>query len=215
MRPPSVLSLLLVGLLCACQPVDDLSSVQISATADTESAATAGAVGALPLTLPELWSRGQTLADEWQGQARPVTAEVTLDEQGWADAEVRYLAADADRLLSVAFLDGTIATEQVSLSMFGAEPLTDSGLQQVPDGARDWLEPEDLLTAAQAVLEECGLGGANRVLYTTGAPASWTKQGWASAPRWKAMIIGADGHSAIVDPSTGESSTDDPCPDVS
>lgn len=196
-------------LLAACQPVDDLEGVAdpdggvANGVADRRGAPATG----LPGTVAGLAARGDQEAARWQDGAR--LAEIAIEVDGGQPvlARLTYVAADADRLLTVTVTADGLRAEQPTLGTFELTPITGAGLDAVPalpDGVQ---EPAALVEAAAATFAACDVQGeAEGVLYATGAPLSWhpDEQEWTSDLRWTVTLTTTAGGGAVLDPVTGE-----------
>ena len=157
---------------------------------------------ALPSTLDELLARGRPVAEEWQ--VEPVLSEVEVDldaEDRWLGARLAYLAADADRFLSLVASGTGFSQQRVTLGTLQVQAVTGDGLGEVPRLPERALGPE-ALAAAEAV-GTCGVGRPVTVLYSTGAPYAWDGTAWTEAPRWRATITDETA-GAVLDVTTGE-----------
>ncbi|CAN5480092.1 hypothetical protein BH23ACT7_BH23ACT7_18720 [soil metagenome] len=165
-----------------------------------------------PATLAELSRLGGMTAAEWQEDPRLADAAVELAPDGaWASARLTYLAADADRFLTLRMEPGSTSQQRPTLGGLGLTAVGGEALEAVPPLPDDTLEPADLAAAAAPVLERCGASGAvTTVLYATGAPAIWDGQSWTVDPQWRATVATGSG-GAAVDPRTGAAVLDDPC----
>lgn len=191
-RPGRVLACLAVaGLLAACQPVDHLELEDEEA--EPAPLPGGGASGQLPDTLEGLLDRGQDLAREWQRE--PVLAEVAVTVAGerWRRARLLYLAADADRFLSLRFDREQVSQERVTLETLGLEPVPAGGLAGIPQFPTDALEPAALVEQAQPHVDGCLEGPPTEIIYDTGAPAAWQGSGWSDPPVWSATLWHAGG----------------------
>ena len=157
---------------------------------------------ALPSTLGELLTRGLPVAEEWQVQPVLAEVEVDLDEDNrWLGARLVYLAADADRFLSLVATGGGFSQQRVTLGTLQVQPVTGDGLDEIPELPKAVLAPQTL-AAAEAV-GTCGVGRPVTVLYSTGAPYAWDGTAWTEAPRWRATITDETA-GAVLDVTTGE-----------
>jgi hypothetical protein len=156
----------------------------------------------LPATLEELLARGLPVAEEWQDE--PVLSEVEVDvdaDGSWIGARLVYLAADADRFLSLVATGAGFSQQRTTLSTLQVQPVTADGLAELPRFPKDALEPTALVDTE--VVAECGLVRPVTVLYATGAPVAWDGTAWAQAPSWRATVTD-DTAAAVLDMTTGE-----------
>ncbi|MDP8969162.1 MAG: hypothetical protein M3N52_01360, partial [Actinomycetota bacterium] len=130
---------------------------------------------------------------------------VGLDERmAWTEARLTYLAAEADRFLTVQLRPTGGVQERPTLATLGLKPVSARGLQQLPPMPTNAREPAALARAARSALIECGVDQPTRgVLYATGAPASWDGQRWADPPVWTATVTGPKDSGVVVDPVSG------------
>ena len=194
----------------ACQPVDDLAGVEEPGAEETgagEDRRGAPATGP-PGTLGEALARSRDEAARWQEGATLAEIATELDGDGsLARAQLTFLAADADRLLTVTVTADGVRDERPTLATFDLTPITGDGLRAVPPLPGDIQEPEALAAAALAAFSTCAADGApDTVLYATGAPLAWRPdaQEWASPLAWTATVTSAEGGGAVLDPVTAE-----------
>lgn len=196
--------------LVACQPVDDLGGVEepsaeeAGADEDRRGAPATGPPG----TLDEALTRARGEAARWQEGATLAEIVTDLDAEGTlARARLTFLAADADRLLTVTVTADGVREERPTLAAFDLTPITGEGLGAVPPLPEDVQEPEALAAAAPAAFSTCAAEGApDTVLYATGAPLAWRpdEQEWAGPLAWTATVTSAEGGGAVLDPVTAE-----------
>lgn len=196
--------------LAACQPVDDLADVDEPGAEETgagEDRRGAPATGP-PATLDEALTRARDEAARWQEGATLAEVATELDEDGaLARAQLTFLAADADRLLTVTVTADGVREERPTLAAFDLTPITGEGLGALPPLPEDVQEPDALAAAAPAAFATCAVDGApDMVLYATGAPLAWRpdEQEWASPLAWTATVTSAGGGGAVLDPVTAE-----------
>ena len=148
-------------------------------------------------TLSELTRRGMLVAEEWQDEPVLVEIEVDLNEQGqWQGARLVYVAAEAERLLALTAAGGGFSQEQPTLSTLQVPPLPAVAVEQVPPLPDDAAAPGDVATSPE--VEQCDVGAAPTVLYTTGAPVAWDGTTWTSPPQWRVTVTSADGGAAAA-----------------
>ena len=186
MRAVAALGCALV-LVVACQPAGGPPSADPTATATSADGSPLGAPPAgMARTLSELTGRGMLVAEEWQDEPVLVEIEVDLNDQGqWQAARLVYVAAEAERFLALTAAGGGFTQEQPTLSTL-----------QVPPLPEDAAAPRDV--AASPEVEQCEVGAAPTVLYTTGAPVAWDGTTWTSPPQWRVTVTSADGGAAAA-----------------
>lgn len=196
-RAAAVLTALLVT---ACQPAG------APAPGPTTLASEAG-LGAPPAGMPQsldaLLERTEPAALEWQDDPRLAELTVDVAEDGrWIAARALYLAADADRSLSLRLSAGGLAQQRPTLATLGLEPVSGEGLEAVPPLPDDAAEPTALLAAAQPLMGDCGATPpATQVLYATGAPVSWDGTAWSVPPEWTATVLDGEASGVVLDPT--------------
>ena len=166
----------------------------------------------LPSTLDELLDRGLRVAEEWQEEPILAEVEVDLDEQRrWTGARLLYVAADADRFLSLVASGSGFSQERLTLSTLQTQPIPAEGLADVPAFPDTVLEPVALLDAEDAAA--CNVGPPATVLYVTGAPVAWDGVQWTSPPEWRATVT-SEAAGAVLDVASGsgECLSDEPLP---
>jgi len=193
----ALLLLVAVVALTACQPFGGPEAIGPTAPAPDAGGPPVGAPArGLPASLEELRERGAGVAREWQDE--PVLAEVEIDldaEGAWNAARLTYLAADADRFLSLVTSGSGFSQQRPSLATFDLQPVTGEGLDQLPPFPDDAAEPAALAEAAAAA---CEVGDAPTVLYVTGAPVAWDGTAWSEPPVWRATVTGAEAAGAAL-----------------
>lgn len=197
------MAFVVVALLAGCQlaggPGDAVTEPPTDAAGRPIGAPPVG----MPQTLAELLERGQLLAEEWQDEPVVVEVEVDIDDGGsWSGARLTYLAADADRFLSLVTSGSGFSQQRPSLATFQLQPVTPDGVEQIPQLPEDAAEPAEL--AASEAAAGCGVEGAATVLYVTGAPVAWDGTSWSAEPSWRANVTDEDAPGAALDVTTGE-----------
>lgn len=191
--------------LAACQPVDDV----VTRTGETPPSAAASPLGApvhgMPADLAELLSRTEPVARAWQDAPRVAEIRVRFaGRERWSEAEVTYLAADADRLLTVTVGAEGLSRELSTLATLNLRPVSPRGIAALPELPAGVREPAALARAARVALRRCDVGSAtDGVLYATGAPVSWNGRRWSVPPVWTATVTTPRG-GVQVDPLTGD-----------
>lgn len=197
--------------LAACQPVEDLEGLADPGREEGGPQATdrrgAPATGA-PGSLGEALARAEGEAARWQDDARLAEAALEVDEAGaLVEGRLTYLAADADRLLTVVITPEGTRVERPVLEAFDLAPITGDAIGALPSLPPDVLGPAQLVSAAQEAFGGCEVeGAAVNVLYATGAPLVWDPQGqqWAGALDWTVTVTTAEGGGAVLDPVTAQ-----------
>ena len=198
-----------VLLVAACQPADDPLETQgqDEQSAPDEPPVGVEAASGVPQTLGDLFDQVDETASEWQSGARPVEIRATMDDGQVASTQATFVGGGADRFL-------VIETDAEGVSE-NAPRLDGLELGVIPVAAVDAIEPPDeladpaeLIELAAPALDECGLPQVTTVLYTTGAPAAWTGESWASEPVWRGILRAGDDGTAHVDPRSGELAAD-------
>jgi hypothetical protein len=192
----------------ACQPADDPAVLEASEETGEEVAARPS----VPAALDELIAETDAVAAEWQDDVRAVEVLIHLTPEREATrARVTYLAAQADRFLTVEIDERGTSEERPTLATMGLYPVDPAGIEAIPslpEGAED---PDDLAESAAPVLDECGFDTTvDSVLYTSGAPAAWDGQRWAGELGWTATARSGGGNAVTIDPVDG-TPADDPC----
>ena len=184
----------------ACQPAGNPGAAGPTTPAAPESEPRLGApaAGGVPQSLDALLDRTDREARRWQDEPRLVQVVVALDEQGhWTAADASYIAADADRILTLTAEGQGLAEQLVSLATLQLQPVTAVGMEQLPELPDDVLDPVQLVEACATDVP------AVEVAYTTGAPATWDGTAWTVPPEWTSLI--ATGEDAVsVDPTGGD-----------
>lgn len=202
-----------VTALAACQPVE----VGGAATATTTTAPVTGSSpgrGApdrqTPTTFAGILDRALQTALTWQDAPQPAEIIVELGPDRPSAADVTYLAADADRLLTVRITDDGIVERRPTLGALDLLPISTPGMEELPPPPEGVLDPLALAAAAGQPLSDCGVdpgAGTVEVGYATGAPYAWDGSRWADPPAWTATvtIVSSDGARSGVptDPVTG------------
>lgn len=215
MRAAGVVAVTL--LLAACQPsggpaADGTPPESVATTVDRRGAPSTG----VPQNLTDLVARGDETAVTWQDEPTLAEIAVTLDTDGrWESARLLYLAAEADRYLSLQLSPDGLAEQRPLLeSTLQLQPVPAAGLEQVPPLPDGTLDPLPLAEAAADALAACGVEGAVvDVLYASGAPFSWDAgtQTWRAVPEWTATLTDDAGFGVAVDPVSGAPDDDDAC----
>lgn len=191
--------------LAGCQLVDESEDL---APNDPVSNAAEDPLGSpdddFPTTLRGILAVTAPEALTWQDE--PVLTDVTvwLAPSGqWERFRVGYVAAEADRFLTIRADPDRLRLERPLLEGLQLLPLPQEALAELPDLPAEVLEPRALGEATRPALGECGADGPVRaVLYATGAPAAWDGERWSTVPTWRATVVTADG-GVIVDPRDG------------
>lgn len=175
-------------------------------------------------TLRELTARGREAALAWQDDPRLAEVVALFDDDGAVTtAELTYLAADADRILSVTVTAGGVTPTRIRLDNFSLAPIDDFSLDAIAPLPGRALDPIDLAEAAASALSDCGVSGdPTSVVYASGAPWSWNDGNWEPRPTWSAAVrsgsVGAvvlDVDGGPADPDQGETcATDLETPEV-
>ena len=156
----------------------------------------------MPGSLSELQARGLPIAEEWQEKPTLVEVKVDLDaDRRWTAARLHYVAADADRFLSLTTSGSGFTQERPSLAGLQLQPLTAQAVTQLPPFPADAVAPE--AAAADEDVSGCGARGPVTVLYVTGAPYAWDGMTWTQPPRWRGIVTTVEGIGARVDLTTG------------
>jgi hypothetical protein len=188
--------------LAACQPFGGPGAVVPTSTAPAGRPAIGAPPAGMPGSLAELLSRAETRAREWQDE--PVVAEIEVDldaQHRWLSARVVFLAADADRFLTLEAEGAGFTEQRPTLSTLQVVAVTAEGIAEMPAFPGDAAEPAVL--AQSPAGDECGLAPERTVLYVTGAPVAWDGTAWSTPPQWSATI-GAGDAAAAVDLRTGD-----------
>ena len=197
----------MVVALAACQPVDDFEDLADPASdggeprdVDRRGAPATGPPG----TLEEALARADGEAARWQDGARLAEAALEVDDAGdLVEGRLTYLAADAERLLTVVVTPEGVRVERPVLEAFDLTPISGDALAALPPLPPDVLEPDQLSGPAQEAFGECGVEGAPaNMLYATGAPLAWNPQDqqWAGPLDWTVAVTTAEGGGAVLDP---------------
>lgn len=237
LNPPGVrslgvcsLGLLMLVLLGGCQLVDPAEQAA-TGVVDTERG---GAdpddllgnpedewpetlVGILALVRPDafVWQDQPVLADltvyfEAPGIATadpPATPPPAARAPGWERVRLTYVAADADRMLTIRAAEGeALRIQRPRLAGLSLPELPPEAIEVMRPLPADVLEPRDLAVAARMALADCGADGEPvlAVLYATGAPAGWdpTAGRWSPLPTWRATVVTTT-VGVSVDPTDG------------
>lgn len=195
--------------LLGCQPVDELENLEPADGREGVEGERRGAPATgLPPTLTEALDRADEEAARWQDGARLAEAAVEVDDQdGLTQVRLTYLAADADRLLTVTVGPDGLREQRATLAAFDLTPISGDALDALPALPEGLLEPAALVEAAPAAFAECAVGGAPAtVLYASGAPLAWAPdaQEWATPLAWTATVTADNGGGAVLDPVTAE-----------
>lgn len=197
---------LAVVVLVACQPVDDVGPDPRRTVEQVTQTPLDAPVRGMPTSLAELVERAEPEARAWQDE--PVLAEILVDVEaggGWRRAQLTYVAANADRLLTVTVTADQVSDELTTLDALQLRPVSARAMRQVPALPVDVLQPAELVTRGREALRACGFRATpTGVLYATGAPAGWNGRRWAAPPEWTATVT-SDRGAAQLDAVTGES----------
>lgn len=157
-----------------------------------------------PTTLAELRAFGRAQAVTWNDDPLLADATVWLSPSGrWERVRLSYVAAHADRLLTLLGDRESVRVQRPTLAGLGLLPLDETGAAALPPFPEDALEPVSLGEAAQPALADCGTPGTVRaVVYATGAPGSWDGQEWTLLPTWRATVVTPRG-GVSVSPADG------------
>jgi len=200
-------------LMAGCQPAGGPGAAPTPAGAAVSTSEPLGAPDDAPArTLPDLLAEAEPVAEQWQDQPRLAEIDIALDAQGgWTAARLLYLAAAADRFLAVRADGSGLSWQQPTLSTLQARPISSDGLTDVPTLPEGVREPAELVSAAAAALDSCGVTQpVTDALYATGAPVAWDGNAWTTEPTWSATLSDAQGRGVVVDPSSGGAGAD-PC----
>ncbi|HWH32106.1 MAG TPA: hypothetical protein VNU01_05485 [Egibacteraceae bacterium] len=189
----------------ACQPVDDVPRDPRGTVERVTETPLDAPVTGMPSSLEDLRARAWPEALAWQDE--PVLAEILVDVEasgGWRRAQLTYLAADADRLLTVTVTADGMADELTTLAALQLHPVSRRGMAEVPELPEGVLQPPELVRMGRAELRECGIRDTpTGVLYASGAPAAWNGRRWTAPPVWTATVT-SDGGAVQLDPVSGE-----------
>lgn len=208
LAPRRLACLLSAGLLVACQPVD-VAVREPDAVSDRPKAPAPpdrGAPGTkLPVSPQGLVTLADSTAQAWLAEAVAVEVLARVDGDRVVEAEVTYVAGEAERMLLVGLADGGgVATSQPTLDGLDLIPVTTSGLEAVPPMPEGAPPVPALAAAAGAALADCeATAPVTEVRYATGAPYAWDGAGWTTEPTWTAAVSGGDARGAVVSPVTG------------
>lgn len=194
--------------ITGCQPAGDPAVLEEPDAAGDEVAAPPP----LPSTLAGLLAETDAVAAEWQKATRVVEALVDLTpELEPARARVTYLAAEADRFLTVEVGEQGPTQERPTLATLGIDAIDADGVAAIPSLPPQAQEADALADAAVPVLEACGFDTAvETVLYASGAPAGWDGDRWADDPEWTAIARSSGGGAVALDPVDATPDAD-PC----
>ncbi len=197
---------LLALAVAACQPFGGPPDEAADPTPTVVASPRRGApVAGMPQALAALLDRTDAAAIEWQDEPRLAEVAVKLGADGrWREARALYVAADADRFLSLRASGDGVAQQRPTLATLGLRPVTEAGVASLPRLPGRVRNPGALASAAGEALAECGVTAPVRdVLYATGAPVTWDGSAWTMPPTWKATLRDQRGAGATVDPVTG------------
>lgn len=206
-RVSGPLVLLLVMLLAGCQLVDSAEDLQ-PADPDPDAPDADTLLGSpeedFPSTLAGLQAYVEPEALTWQDAPRLVDVTVWLERQEWTQVRATYVAAEADRLLTVRATPERLRVERPLLEGLQLPELPPEALQALGPLPEDVLEPAALAAAAVPALRDCDAGDepVRSVLYATGAPGSWDGERWTATPDWRATVV-TDTVEVVVQPDTG------------
>lgn len=196
-------------LVSACQPVDEVDSLDAPEQGDTngEGGSPRGAPAAgLPESLSGAVARADGAAAQWQRDARLAEVVMQIDEAGQvSEGRLTYLAPHADRLLEVELTGQGMTQDRPILEALDLAPIPGEAvgaLPPLPEGVRD---PAELVTASADAFAECGVEGTpSTVIYATGAPLAWDPAAgaWTLPLDWTATVTTETGAGAVLDPVT-------------
>lgn len=192
-------------LASACQPLDPVTPGASDGAATEPSAEVLGNPDAdFPATLDELLAFTAVEAGAWQDEPVPAELTVWLLDGAWTQVRVTFVAADADRILTIsARPDEGQQVSRPHLPGLGLASLPSSAVAALPPLPESALEPDALAEAAADALAACDLQPpVVAVSYLTGAPAAWDGSRWDPLPTWRATVLTEQG-GVSVDPSTG------------
>ncbi|WP_108664311.1 hypothetical protein [Euzebya rosea] len=211
MRGPAAKALLVAGLvagLAGCQLVDRQENLQPTDT-DPSAAEAEELLGNpdedFPSTLAGLRAFAGPEALTWQDEPVLVDMTVWLTPSGmWERLRATYVAADADRMMTVRADPDRLRVERPRLEGLGLLELPDAAVAELPPVPEGLLEPADLGAAAADALASCDAGGQPvvAVVYATGAPAAWDGSTWTTPPAWRSTVI-TETAGVAVDPTSG------------
>lgn len=182
----------------ACQPVDP-SAQRTAAPAETAPAAPLGAPGAgTPRTLADLLAAGARAAGDWEEGARIADVRLSLDDVGLVgEADLLYVAPDADRMLVVALTDEGLSQSRPTLATLSLQPLPADAVAAIPDLPAAFTDLDAVVADARAGADQCGsLPALRGVLYSSGAPYGWDGERFETPPAWSAKALFGTGEDA-------------------
>lgn len=198
---PAVLAVVAV---VGCQPVDELAPRRDASEATVTETPLDAPVRGMPSTVAALLARAEPEARAWQDE--PVLAEILIGlgpRDRWRQAELTWIAAHADRQLTVTVTDEEVHDELTTLAALQLRPVSRRGVAAIPAFPGDAMEPGELAEAARAALRACRVTGSPQaVLYASGAPVSWNGRRWTVPPQWTATVT-TSGGAVQLDPVTG------------
>lgn len=202
------MAVLAVLLLSGCQLVDrsaDLEPVETTSEGIGADELLGNPDEEFPATLAELRAFTAPEALTWQDE--PVLVDVTVwlaPDERWERIRVTYVAAEADRMLTLRADPERLRLERPLLEGLQLLPLPEEAVQAIPPLPDEVLEPATLAEAASSALSDCGdpNGVVRKVVYATGAPAAWDGQAWTVAPTWEATVVTSQ-TGVVVAPSSG------------
>lgn len=199
--------------LAACQPVDEVADAPAATPAAVASDLLGNPDEDFPATLAELRAYGRERALTWQDDPLLSTVTVYLDGAAWQRVRLTYVAADADRILTVTGDPEGARAERQTLAGLELVPVSAEGVSQLPELPAATLEPAALVEAAAPALEQCGAAGeVAAVLYANGAPEAWDGEAWTAAPVWRATVLTPQG-GVVVRPEDAVAFAPLTCPD--
>ncbi|MGI9017308.1 MAG: hypothetical protein ACR2HR_09445 [Euzebya sp.] len=159
-----------------------------------------------PSTLTALRAFADPEALAWQDQ--PVLADLAVwlqPDLSWERVRLTYVAADADRILTLRSRPDQLRVDRPVLQGLQLLELPGQAVAEMEPFPVAALEPVDLAAAAAQGLSDCGAGGepARAVLYATGAPAAWDGTQWTRNPSWRATVV-TESAGVVVDPTSGQ-----------
>ena len=196
--------LALTGLAAGCQLVDE--PIPPPRTPTPSGLPPLGSPGEeFPTTIAELQAFTRPEAQVWQEE--PVLTDVTVwlgPDGRWQQFRAGYVAAHADRLLTVRATPARLRVQRPLLAGLELLELGDEAVRDIAPFPGEALEPAALGRASRTALAACEVDGApvEAVIYATGAPGSWDGEAWTVVPTWRATVVTADG-GAVVDPTSG------------
>lgn len=175
--------------------------------------------GLLALVRPEalLWQDAPVLADLTVWFAPPgvlapsravdtPTAAPRPDAVPWARVRLTFVAAGADRMLTVRATPDRLSLQRPRLAGLALPELPPQAVEQMESLPAGVLEPHALAHASRGALAQCDDDGdpVVAVLYATGAPAAWNPEAgqWDPVPTWRATVL-TETVGVSVDPTSG------------